>query len=214
MVPLVFALATGAAAAAVPTGESVTPVNLLPAPREHRSGIVLGFDLGLSVGSASGYPNTSTEIGDPDYYSASGFAAGTYGSIFVMGSLSDYVTVGFWYGHRSLANHDWTSGGDGGGLRLELFPLVGLVPKLQGLGALAQFGIGSGRLVERASGALTANGTQSFGGVGVFHEWSFGHVLGGHFAIGPSLEYDAIWTRPFEQHGLVATGRLVWYGGP
>jgi hypothetical protein len=201
MLPLVFAAATGgvgAAAAAVPTGDAVTPINQLPAARDLRRGIVIGFDFGASVGSAAGYPNNATEIGDPDYYSASGLAFGTYGSLFVMGALSDYLSVGFWYGHRSLRNADWRSGGDGGGLRLEGFPLVELVPKLSGLGLLAQFGIGSA----------------SFGGAGIFHEWSFGHVLGGHMAAGPSLEYDAIWTRPFEQHGLVATVRLVFYGGP
>jgi hypothetical protein len=217
MLPLVFAAATGgvgAAAAAVPTGDAVTPINQLPAARDLRRGIVIGFDFGASVGSAAGYPNNATEIGDPDYYSASGLAFGTYGSLFVMGALSDYLSVGFWYGHRSLRNADWRSGGDGGGLRLEGFPLVELVPKLSGLGLLAQFGIGSGQLNATGPSGAESNGTASFGGAGIFHEWSFGHVLGGHMAAGPSLEYDAIWTRPFEQHGLVATVRLVFYGGP
>jgi hypothetical protein len=39
-------------------------------------------------------------------------------------------------------------------------------------------------------------------------------VLGGHFGVGPSLEYDAIFSRSFEQHGLVASARFVFYGGP
>ena len=218
MLPLVFAAATGgtpgAAAAGVPTGDSVTPINQLPALRDLRTGLVVGVELGASVGSASGYPNNSSEIGNPGDYSASGFAAGTYGSIFVMGALSDSISAGFWYGHRSLRNSGWRSGGDGGGLRVEGFPLVGLVPKLSGLGVLAEFGIGSGQLNATGPSGAESNGTQSFGGVGVFHEWSFGHVLGGHLAAGPSLEYDAIWTRPFEQHGLVATLRFVFYGGP
>jgi hypothetical protein len=214
MLPLVFAAANaGAGAAAVPTGDTTTPINVLSAAHEHRSGIVMGFDYGLSLGSASGYPNNSLEIGDPAYYSATGLAAGTYFSLFIMGAFSDYVTAGFWFGHRSMGNADWRTSGDGGGLRIEGFPLVALVPRLQGLGVLAQLGIGSGRL-DATKVPGESNGTQSFGGLGLFHEWSFGHVAGGHFAIGPSLEYDAIWSRPFEQHGLVATGRLVWYGGP
>jgi hypothetical protein len=222
MLPLVFAASMGAgtgdranaAGAGMPTGESVTPINQLAAPRDLRRGLVVGFDFGASLGGASGYPNNSSDIGNPDEYSASGFAAGTYASIFVMGALSDYISVGFWYGHRALHNADWRSGGDGGGLRVEGFPLVGLVPKLSGLGVLAQFGIGSGQLSATGASGAESNGTQSFGGAGVFYEWSFGHVLGGHLAAGPSLEYDAIWTRPFEQHGLVATLRFVFYGGP
>ena len=45
------------------------------------------------------------------------------------------------------------------------------------------------------------------------YEWSFAHFLGGHFAIGPSLEYDAAFSRPFEASGFLASGRFVFYGG-
>ena len=38
--------------------------------------------------------------------------------------------------------------------------------------------------------------------------------LGGHFGVGPSVEYDAVFTTPYDQNGLVASLRLVWYGGP
>ena len=79
---------------------------------------------------------------------------------------------------------------------------------------LANVGIGSGKLTASAPGYPQAGGTQSYGGIGIFHEWAFGHFIGGHFAAGPALEFDAIWSQPFEQHGLVASGRLVFYGGP
>ena len=55
---------------------------------------------------------------------------------------------------------------------------------------------------------------QSYLGTGAFYEWSFGSLFGGHFGIGPSVEYDAIWSQPFERHGLVASARIVFYGGP
>jgi hypothetical protein len=97
---------------------------------------------------------------------------------------------------------------------VEAFPLVTLLPRLQGLGFFSQFGLGSGRLTTKSSGVPDALGTQSFIGVGAFYEWSFAHFLGGHFGVGPGLEYDAVWSRPFEQHGLLATGRFVFYGGP
>jgi hypothetical protein len=90
-------------------------------------------------------------------------------------------------------------------------------PQLSGLGALAQFGIGGGSLTATgpaAAGLPEAGGTQSFGDVGVLYEWAFGHVLGGHFAAGPSLEYEAVWSQPFERHGLIASGRVAFYGAP
>jgi len=222
MLPLLLAAATGATgatgagagAASVPTDVSPATAVDLPASHELRSGVVVGLGLGASVGGASGYPNNATEIGDPAYYSASGWMAGTNETLFVMGAFTDYLSFGFWFGHTLYRNGDWRSNGDAGGLRVEAFPLVSLVPSLSGLGFLGQFGIGSGDLMNKTPGLPMAQGTQSFAAGGVFYEWAFGHVLGGHLAAGPSLEYDAIWSQPFEQHGLVATARMVFYGGP
>jgi hypothetical protein len=213
LVPLVFAAASQAAAVGVPTGD-VTPVVQLPAAHKYRSGIVLGLSLGLGLGSASGYPNNSQDIGNPAYYSAGGLMFDGMGQIFVMGALSDYLSFGFWYGHASLRNGDWQSSGNGGGFRIEFFPLVDLVPALQGLGILANLGIGSGSLTSTNPSLPEANGTQSFAGAGLFHEWGFGYGHDGHFAFGPALEFDAIWSQPFEQHGVVASARLAFYGGP
>jgi hypothetical protein len=208
-----LAVTQGAGAAAVATGD-VTPVNDLPAAHQHRSGLVLGFTFGGGLAGASGYPNDQLKIGDPSYYAASGMMGGTTSTFFVMGALSDYVSVGFWYGRGFFRNHDWRSNGDGGGLRVEAFPLTGLLPSLHGLGVLAQFGIGGGDLMAVAPGVSGSDGTQSYAAGGVFHEWSFLHLLGGHVGAGPALEYDAIWSQSFERHGLVASARLVFYGGP
>jgi hypothetical protein len=212
MFPLLFAASTAATAAAVPTGPLASP-NDLPASHRFRSGVVMGFTFGAGLVGASGYPNDSSKIGDPNYYSASGWMLGTGESLFLMGALTDYLSFGFWYAHANASNGNWRSSGDGGGLRVEVFPLVGILPRLHGLGVLAQFGLGAGNLTAKAPGPLQAEGTQSFATAGVFHEWSFGHFLGGHFAAGPSLEYSAIWSLPFERHGLVATARLAFYGG-
>ncbi len=214
LVPLVFAAASQGAAAALPTGDGVTPVTQLTAAHQYRSGIAVGLSLGAGLGSASGYPNNSQDIGNPAYYSAGGFMAGGVGQLFLMGALSDYLSFGFWFGHTSLRNPDWTSNGNGGGFRIEVFPLVGWVPALHGLGVLANLGIGSGSLDSTHAGLNSANGTQSFGGIGLFHEWAFAFTGAGHFAFGPALEFDAIWSQPFEQHGLVASARLAFYGGP
>jgi hypothetical protein len=213
MLPLVFAAASQAAAAAVPTGD-FTPVTDLPAAHQYRSGLVVGVALGGGLAGASGYPNNALEIGDPTFYAASGMMAGTRGSLFLMGAISDYISVGAFFGHGSFRNGDWRSSSDIGGFRLEFFPLVDLVPKLHGLGAMAQLGVGGGSLHAAAPGVTGSDGTQSFAAAGVFYEWSFAHVLGGHLGAGPSLEYGGVWSQSFEQHGLIASLRAVFYGGP
>jgi hypothetical protein len=212
MIALVLAATTSAAAAAVPTGAVVSPSDL-DAPHRFRGGLEVGVTFGAGLVAASGYPNDLTKIGDPTHYSASGWMAGSGESLFIMGALTDYLSFGFWYAHASASNGDWRSTGDGGGLRIEAFPLLGLVPSLHGLGLLAQFGVGSGNLSSKRMGVPESNGTQSFASAGAFYEWSFGHALGGHFGAGPNLEFDTIWSLPFERHGLTASARLVFYGG-
>jgi hypothetical protein len=209
MLPLLLS-ATAAAATAIPVN---APPDVEVSPRL-RSGVVVGFTLGAGLAGASGYPNSSSLIGNPTYYSASGFMTGPSGQIFVMGALADYLSFGFWFGSASFGNGDWKSGGGAGGLRVEAFPLVGVLPVLANLGVQADFGIGSGNLQSRNPARPEASGTQSYIGAGAFYEWAFGKLFGGHFAIGPSVEYDAMWSQPFERHGLVASVRFVFYGGP
>jgi hypothetical protein len=216
-----FALAASTPRLARADGPQLSPVAEsvdLNAPHKLRSGVVMGFSFGAGIGGASGYPNNSLEIGNSDFYSSSGWMGGTGQSFFLMGAIADYLNAGFWGGSASFVNHDWRSSGGGGGIRLEAFPLALWSPfgrpRLTGLGLLAQFGIGSGSLHARSGGYPDSSGTQSFLGVGAFYEWAFGKLLGGHFAAGPSLEYDAIVTTPFERHGLLASGRVVFYGGP
>jgi hypothetical protein len=212
MLPIALA-ATVAAAAAVPVGDRPVSADL-DGPATLRTGIVLGASLGVGIGSAAGYPNDSTKIGDPAYYSSGGTMVGPTETLLLMGALADYLSFGFWFNHATAAAGDFRSNGDAGGLRVEVFPLVRLYPRLNGLGTFAQFGIGQGKLTSSAPGVQTAEGTQSFIGVGAFYEWPFGHLIGGHFAVGPSLEYDAMWSQPFGREGLVASARLVFYGGP
>jgi hypothetical protein len=213
MLHIVFAAATSATAAAIPTGP-VTAADELEAPHRLRSGAVVGFAVGATVFGASGYPNDVTKIGDPAQYAASGFMLGSSETLFVMGALADYLNFGFWYAHAAASNRDFVSSGDGGGLRVEIFPLIGYRPRFAGLGLLGQFGVGIGSLSLAKEHASVSEGTQSFIAAGAFYEWSFGHFLGGHIEVGPSLEYDAIFSLAFERHGLVASARLAFCGGP
>jgi hypothetical protein len=212
MLPLVLA-AAAAAATAAPVGERPPPDD--DVSPKIRAGVVVGVSVGGGVGAASGYPNDATKIGDPAYHSASGAMLGSSTSFLLMGALSDYLNFGFWFTRAVSQNGDWRSECNGGGLRVDVFPLIVEVPRLRGLGLFGQFGIGGGNLASKtASGGPGSSGTQSFVAAGGFYEWSFWRFAGGHFGAGPSLEYDAVFSQPFERHGLLATARLVFYGGP
>ncbi len=211
---IVLALSQGATASAVPTGDAVTPVTDLPSSQRYRGGLVVGLSLGAGLSGASGYPNNSSDIGNYADYSSSGFMFGATESIFIMGALSDYVSFGFMFNHARVKNSDFYANTDGVGFRIEGYPLVGIAPRWQGLGAFAQFGLGTGDLVSKPPNLPEADGTQSFGAAGIFYEWSLGmRPSGAHMGVGPSLEYDAVWSRPYEYHGLVASLRLAFYTG-
>jgi hypothetical protein len=206
MVPLVLAATTAAA----PAYSEDAPAYFDVAPKL-RNGIVLGLAFGGGVGQGAGYPNNSQEIGDSQYHAASGWMPGTGFTLLVLGALTDYLNVGFWLGSSNFRSDNDRASAFGVGLRVEAFPFAVAYPRLEGLAAFTEFGLGSAKLTS--AGVTEAQGTQSYIGVGAFYEWSFAHFLGGHFAVGPSLEYDAAFSRPFEASGFLASGRFVFYGG-
>ena len=210
MLPLVFA--------AQPSGNPIVVVDERPdsadaeAPRRIRNGFVLGLTLGGGLGRGAGYPNNSDDVGHTGYQSTA-WDGGTGGTVLVMGALADYLNFGFWVGQDTFRGNGQRATQTGVGLRVEAFPFVFWAPQgLAGLGLFTEYGLGTGKLTK--PGEPDAGGTQSFIGVGALYEWSLGHFLGGHFGLGPSLEYDAVFTTPYDQNGFVAGLRAVWYGGP
>ena len=194
-------------------GTTVDATTAFDPPPTRRSGLVVGTSLGVGLAGASGYPNDATKVDDPQYFAASGFMTGGGGSVFVMGALADYVSFGFWFGLQNYSNGDWRSTGGAGGFRVEAFPLFYVVPALKDFGLLAHFGVGKATLDAKRGDYGGAEGFQSFLGAGAFYEWSLFKLLGGHFAGGPSLEYDATFARTIDRHGALLGGRLVFYGG-
>jgi hypothetical protein len=181
--------------------------------RTTRDGLVVGFGLGVGFGGASGYPNSASKIDQPAYYTSSDLLLGRTTNLFVMGALADYLNFGLWYGSGHFASQAWSATSGGGGFRLEVFPLFTLVPSLKDLGVLASLGLGSSKLVSKDGSSAGADGVQSFLGTGVFYEWSLFHALGGHVALGPSLDYDAVVTRSITSGALSGGFRLAFYGG-
>lgn len=185
---------------------------LRPIWPERRNGLVLGVAGGFALAGSSGYPNSSKLLDNPDFYSSSPLLAGYSTSYFLMGAFNDYVSAGPMLTIATFESAAWKSTGFGGGFRVEVFPLVRAVPALADLAVYGQVGLGATEL--RAKGPYpTADGVQSFLGVGIHHEWRLTRLLGGHAALGPYLEYDSIRAPTIERHWATLGLRVVWYSG-
>jgi hypothetical protein len=185
----------------------------LTKPFERRSGLVFGFGVGLGVAGASGYPNASSRIGDPAYYDGSDAMGGGGGVIFVMGALTDWLSFGAFYARANFRSGAWNTFGGGGGFRVDLFPLYRLYPPLRDLAVFGQFGVGTSTLSPNTGDRESATGTESYLGGGLFYEFFLGKGLGGHFAAGPTLEYDAEITQSNQRYGALFGGRVAFYTG-
>lgn len=213
LVSLVFALVAfeSRALAADERGAPDDPV-LRREVAKYRSGVVIGVAPGIGFAGASGYPNSVRLIGRPESYSSSPLLVGQSTTYFLMGSLSDYFSFGPMLNIARFESSDWKSTGFGVGFRAEVFPFVSLVPSLANSAIYGQAGVGATEL--QAKGPYpSADGTQSFAGVGLHHEFRLFRFLGGHFSGGPYAEYDAIFAPSAERHWASVGLRLAWYGG-
>ncbi|MBX3215505.1 MAG: hypothetical protein KF850_25935 [Labilithrix sp.] len=184
---------------------------LRPVKAERRSGLTLGASGGIALAGASGYPNNAGLIDNPDYYSSSPLLVGWSSSYFLMGAFNDYVSFGPTLTIATFESEAWKSTGWGAGFRGEVFPLVRLVPALADAAIYGQVGFGVTEL--RAKGPYpSADGAQSFLGIGLHHEWRLARLLGGHAALGPYVEYNAIRAPSAERHWATGGLRVVWYG--
>lgn len=179
---------------------------------ERRAGIVIGVAPGVAFAGASGYPNNARLIGNPDFYSESPLLVGASTTYFLMGALTDYVSFGPMVNIASFESDQWKSTGVGVGFRAEVFPLVRMFPMLADTSIYGQAGVGATELQAKGS-FPSADGTQSFVGAGVHHEFRLFKLLGGHFAGGPYAEYDAIFATSAERHWASVGFRVAWYGG-
>jgi hypothetical protein len=186
--------------------------SLRPIFPERRNGLTLGVAGGLAFAGSSGYPNSAKLQGNPDFYSSSPLLAGWSSSYFLMGAFNDYLSFGPMVTIATFESDRWKSTGFGGGFRAEVFPFVKLVPAIADLAAYGQVGLGATEL--RAKGPYpSADGVQSFLGLGLHHEWRLTRLLGGHASAGPYVEYDVIRAPSVERHWATVGLRVVWYSG-
>jgi len=188
-------------------------------PTHERGGLAIGVTGGFAVGTASGYPNDLQKIDDPMYFGAGGTMVGESSGAMVMGAFARELSFGVWVNQSATTNPDgkWRSSGYGGGFRLEVFPLGWLWRPLRDLGFIGQFGVGAANLRANQGTYPGAEGVQSYVGTGVFYEWLVArpNILKGRtrWALGPSLEYQLITSRPFERSTMMLGLRFVFYTG-
>jgi hypothetical protein len=183
-------------------------------PPTRRDGLVVGSGFGALVSSTAGNPTNAMKRDDPAYHVSSGVLLGSQGEFYLMGALSDLVNFGLWFGGGSGENERWRSAGGGGGIRLEFFPWVRVLPRLGDLGLFAQFGVGSVKLEDKRGLSGGAQGVESALGAGAFYEWRVARLLGGHVAAGPLAGYHLIASGSADRHAGIVSARLVFYGGP
>lgn len=208
----------GAAPSGVGSAPESPPATLAEDPTlrktvaERRAGIVIGVAPGIAFAGASGYPNNARLLGNPDFYSESPMLVGVSTTYFLMGALTDFVSFGPMVNIATFESDKWKSTGLGVGFRAEVFPLVRLFPPLADTSIYGQAGIGATEL--QAKGPFpSADGTQSFAGIGVHHEFRFFRMFGGHMSGGPYAGYDAIFSTTAERHWASVGLRVAWYGG-
>jgi len=199
--------ATGAAPYAGPEDPTLRPV-----AAERRSGLVVGVAPGVAFAGASGYPNNVGLLGNQDYYSQSPLLVGSSVSYFLMGALTDWLNFGPVVTIASAETDAWKSSAFGVGFRGEVFPFYRLFPTLADTAAYAQVGVGSTQL-EAKGPYPNSDGTQSFAGIGLHHEFRLTRLFGGHLSGGPYVEYDAVFSQPSERHWGSIGFRLAFYGG-
>jgi len=179
---------------------------------ERRAGVVIGVAPGIGFAGASGYPNNARLVGNPEFYSQSPLLVGSSTTYFLMGALADYVSFGPMVNIAKFESDKWKSTGFGIGFRAEVFPLVRLLEALADTSIYGQAGVGSTDLQAKGN-YPSADGTQSFAGIGLHHEFRFSRLLGGHVSGGPYVEYDAIFAKSAERHWASVGVRMAWYGG-
>jgi hypothetical protein len=195
-----------------PRAEAGEDPTLRKTVSQRRNGVVVGVTPGIAFAGASGYPNNARLVGNPDYYSQSPLLVGSSTTYFLMGALTDYLSFGPMVNIARFTSDKWTSKGVGIGFRAEVFPLIALFPRLADTAIFGQAGVGSTELQAKGN-FPSADGTQSFLGIGLHHEFRFFRALGGHISGGPYVEYDAIFSTSAERHWASVGFRLAFYGG-
>ena len=157
---------------------------------ERRAGVVLGVGAGHRVRGRERLPEQRPAHRQPGLLLVEPAARRRLDDVLPDGRAHRLRLVRADGERREVRERHWKSTGFGIGFRVEVFPLVRLFPRSR-TPVYGQAGVGSTELQAKGN-FPSADGTQSFAGIGVHHEFRFFRMLGGHLSGGPYVEYDAI----------------------
>jgi len=174
-----------------------------------RLGWTFGLSTGLTLSSASGYPNDVAKIDLPQFETGTGASVSTGGALWIGDTLVDWLTVAVGFSAGGFKGNDLDASSFTLHLRMEAFPLFYRGGAWQDLGVTLMTGTG-GLSVKRGKETVAEGEATSVVGLGAFFEpWRFWH-----FATGPDLTYTHQFSRSISAHQLVVGWRLAFYGGP
>ena len=174
----------------------------------HRSGFMLGLDLGLAVGNAYGYPNEIAKLGDPLYKRNTATGLGGSNRLWLGGALTDWFVFGVGLAGVGLKHGDTSFAGSSFIFHVEGYPLFYRGGIFRDLSVFGDFGAGGAKITghnrEEADGGL-----MSTIGIGVgydpLHFW--------HFTLGPAVEYWHVWSQTLTMNSVALEARFTFVGG-
>jgi hypothetical protein len=174
-----------------------------------RSDFTLGLSAGLLTGRAIGYPNRLSAIDNPAYRANTHFGAGTQYTLWLGGAIKDWFVLSAGLSNGALSGNHREAGSFSYLARVEAYPLFAQGGVFQDLGVVAHFGIGSG-VIQRNDQEVANGGAMSVVGVGLMYEtWHLGH-----FALGPTLDYEHRFSQSMRMDTLMLGVRVAYYSRP
>ncbi len=175
---------------------------------QRRSGLAASVGLGIGFGDASGYPNDVGKQYDPAYQSSIDAGLGSAWSLWVGGALRDWFTFGVGMSSFGAGSGNLKAAGGAFILHVEGFPAWSLGGPWRDLSTFADFGAGGVSITGGRE--KTDGGLMSVVGGGVSYElFRFGH-----FALGPMLSSNYLYSETSHAFGVFGGIRSTFYGGP
>lgn len=179
------------------------------APAQRRSDVTIGAELGPIGAAAAGYPNEIGKLDNPEYRASTGFGLGQRASLWLGGALRDWFTFGIGIDAVKFQHNGYISQSSGFIFRVEAYPAFAEGGVWRDLGLAADFGLAAMKLTKDGTDSADG-GSMSLVGLGAFWEtWR-----PGSFAIGPSLEYQYLFSPSMQAHSVLLGFRFAFYGGP
>ena len=176
---------------------------------ERRSDFTAGLSVGVLAGTAYGYPNEASKIGNDRYVADTGVGVGSAQTLWIGGALRDWFTFAVGYWNVGYSANALDASGFGVLFRVETFPLWSQGGVWRDVGLYGDFGLG-GMTLKSGDETHADGGALSILGVGAFWE----PVRFGIFSFGPNVEFMHLYSQTLTMSSATVGARLAIYTGP